>query len=204
MDILVMRGLERLVVVLIGGMAIYLGYRLFLKVKTDADGEAKITLPRDVTVMVSRVGPGVFFALFGSLVVTASLYFSISYDGGDQISYRGMGQGSSTPTVASGTARVVPADDEEALSLNRVRLSQEVEFLNRLPAMLDHLNEVQLMTVDRHVREIKLGLMAALWSDDWGDPAAFRNWAEGGSEAIESDAFERARLFFDAGAGPPS
>ena len=73
-----MRGIERLVIVLIGGMAIYLGYRLFLAVKAEAEGEAKISLPHDVTVMVSRVGPGVFFALFGSMVVIASLYFSIA------------------------------------------------------------------------------------------------------------------------------
>ena len=94
MDILLMRGIERLVIVLIGGMAIYLGYRLFLAVKAEAVGEARITLPRDVTVMMSRVGPGVFFALFGSLVVVASLYFSIRYsDPGRDIVYSGMAPG---------------------------------------------------------------------------------------------------------------
>src|SRR5918996_4726813 len=89
MDILLLRGLERLAVVLIGGMAIYLGYRLFLAVKAEASGEAKISLPGDVTVMVSRVGPGVFFALFGSIVVAASLYFSIRYSDPER-TYSGM------------------------------------------------------------------------------------------------------------------
>jgi hypothetical protein len=49
MDILLMRGLARLAIVPIGGMAIYLGYRLFLAVEAEAEGEAKITLPNDAS-----------------------------------------------------------------------------------------------------------------------------------------------------------
>jgi hypothetical protein len=203
MDILLLRGIERLAIVLIGGMAIYLGYRLFLAVRADAEGEAKITLPNDVTVMVSRVGPGVFFALFGSLVVVASLYFSIRYSDAERdVVYSGM-TGSSAGAPAAG--EVASASPDEALTLARLRLRQEIEFLNRLPALLGPgLGEGQRETAARHVREIKLRLMASVWADDWSDPAAFRLWAEGGAATEGSDAFGSARAFYQAGAEPAS
>jgi hypothetical protein len=203
MDILLLRGIERLAIVLIGGMAIYLGYRLFLAVRAEAEGEAKITLPNDVTVMVSRVGPGVFFALFGSLVVVASLYFSIRYSDAERdVVYSGM-TGSSAGAPAAG--EVASASPDEALTLARLRLRQEIEFLNRLPALLGPgLGEGQRETAARHVREIKLRLMASVWADDWSDPAAFRLWAEGGLATEGSDAFGSARAFYQAGAEPAS
>jgi hypothetical protein len=205
MDILLMRGIERLAIVLIGGMAIWLGYRLFLAVKAEAAGEAKITLPHDVTVMVSRVGPGVFFALFGSMVVIASLYFSISYSDPER-DYSGMTAASlSAANRPTGEITMTSAPSDEALQLERLRLRQEIEFLNGLPGLLGPgLSEGQRETITRHVREVKLRLMGSVWADDWSDPDSFRLWAEGGAEAGESDAFDSARTFYEAGAEPAS
>jgi hypothetical protein len=205
MDILLLRGIERLAIVLIGGMAIYLGYRLFLAVRADAEGEAKITLPNDVTVMVSRVGPGVFFALFGSLVVVASLYFSIRYSDAER-DYSGMTASlAGAPAAGEAAGVVARAPAGEALARARLRLRQEIEFLNRLPVLLGpDLSEGQRETAARHVREVKLRLMASVWADDWSDPAAFRLWAEGGAVAEDSEAFGSARAFYQAGAEPAS
>jgi hypothetical protein len=204
MDILWLRGIERLAIVLIGGMAIWLGYRLFLAVKAEAEGEAKITLPHDVTVMVSRVGPGVFFALFGSMVVIASLYFSISYSDADRnVVYMAPAEQAAAETASRVAMASAPAG--ETLALERLRLRQEIEFLNRLPGLLGPgLSEGQRATAMRHSREIKLRLMAAVWADDWSDPARFRLWAEGGGAAEDSDAFAGARAFYEAGAEPAS
>ena len=204
MDILLMRGIERLAIVLIGGMAIYLGYRLVLAVRAEAEGEARITLPHDVTVMVSRVGPGVFFALFGSIVVIASLYFSIRYSDPER-AYSGMGPSLPAAGEAVSVVPAVAAPSDEALALARLRLRQEIEFLNRLPGLLGPgLSEGQRETAARHVREIKLRLMASVWADDWSDPDRFRIWAEGGAEADDTDAFGNTRTFYDAGAEPAS
>lgn len=204
MDILLLRGIERLAIVLIGGMAIYLGYRLFLAVKAEAEGEARINLPHDVTVMVSRVGPGVFFALFGSIVVVASLYFSIRYSDADR-AYSGMAPVTFSAAGEAGPAPAAAAPSGEALELARLRLRQEIEFLNRLPGLLDDgLNEGQRETAARHMREIKLRLMASVWADDWSDPDSFRLWAEGGAAAESDEAFGNARAFYLAGAEPAS
>jgi hypothetical protein len=80
MEFLLIRAIERLIAVLVGAFAIYLGYRLFLAVKTTGEGSAQVKLPYDVTVMVSRVGPGVFFALFGSALIGISLSLPVRYN----------------------------------------------------------------------------------------------------------------------------
>ena len=69
---LVTRMGERLLGVLIGGMSVYLGFRLFLALPEQTDSEGKIILPGGIDILFSRIGPGVFFALFGAaLVITA-------------------------------------------------------------------------------------------------------------------------------------
>src|SRR5262245_31307175 len=78
--IIVLRLAERMLSVLIGGMAIYLGYRLFLAIPNATDAEGRFKLPWNTSIVLSRIGPGVFFALFGSVIVGSSLFRSITYD----------------------------------------------------------------------------------------------------------------------------
>ena len=75
MEAILLRSLERILSVLIGGLSIYLGYRLFLKIPQQTDSSGKIILPGGISIFLSRVGPGVFFSLFGTLVVGLSLYY---------------------------------------------------------------------------------------------------------------------------------
>lgn len=119
MEILVLRALERLIAVAIGGLSIYLGYRLFSAVRATGEGSAEVKLPGDVTVMLSRVAPGVFFALFGALVVGASLVSPMSYSeqasrtaGGQIEQVRSVSGIGSAPTLASASA--APVDGERA------------------------------------------------------------------------------------------
>src|ERR1051325_5192351 len=60
-------------VVIFGGLSIFLGYRLFLKLPERADSSGKLVLPGDISVFISRVGPGVFFCLFGVAVLVMAL-----------------------------------------------------------------------------------------------------------------------------------
>src|SRR5688572_8561747 len=62
------RHLERLLIVVAGGLSIVLGYRMFLAIPRAGEdkGEGKLELPGGISVYVTRVGPGVFFALFGA------------------------------------------------------------------------------------------------------------------------------------------
>ena len=69
MDEVILRATERLLAVIIGGICVYLGYRLFLRIPEQKEGEGKIEFPGGVSVFVTRVGPGVFFAMFGAAIV---------------------------------------------------------------------------------------------------------------------------------------
>ena len=69
MAVVLTRAAERMLLVLVGALAIYLGYSLFLRMPNAAkgrqDGEGKIELPGGVSIFLTRVGPGIFFALVG-------------------------------------------------------------------------------------------------------------------------------------------
>jgi hypothetical protein len=68
----VLRSIERLLVVLGGILAVYFGYRLFsvATIRQDAAGKLKTSI---FEFSATKVGPGVFFALFGAWVLYSSL-----------------------------------------------------------------------------------------------------------------------------------
>jgi len=61
----------RILVVLISGISIYFGYRLF-SIVTERQGKLKIE-DKDTALELSDVGPGVFFSFFGSAVLIGVL-----------------------------------------------------------------------------------------------------------------------------------
>ena len=77
------RATERLFSVVIGGFSIFLGYHLFLRLPNlPSDGEGKFELPGGVSIYISRIGPGIFFALFGTALVGFSLFNPLSIEQG--------------------------------------------------------------------------------------------------------------------------
>ena len=76
--VLILHAIERLVSIGLGGLSIYLGWSLFRK-NLDSNGEADLRhLGWRIT--LKRVGPGVFFALFGATVVAISLSRPVTAD----------------------------------------------------------------------------------------------------------------------------
>src|SRR5262245_4135443 len=126
MDPITLRFAERLVAVLFGGMAIYLGYRLFLQVPERRGADGRLALPWDISIVLTRVGPGVFFALFGALVVGTSLVKGIEWrhapvDG---------------PVAFHGAGASLTVPDEQARDVARVELLRDIALLNNFPAYL--------------------------------------------------------------------
>jgi hypothetical protein len=74
----ILRMFERVLVVLGGILAIYLGYRLFRIATLEDRSAGKFNLHNILEFSVSRVGPGVFFAAFGAWVLYTSLTTRIS------------------------------------------------------------------------------------------------------------------------------
>lgn len=63
----------RCLIAAIGGLTIYLGYRLFFVV-LERQGEISVRTGRQYEVRMRDVAPGTFFALFGAIVLTVSIF----------------------------------------------------------------------------------------------------------------------------------
>lgn len=73
------RASERLLVVLCAGISMVLGWNLF-KAHIQRDQMAEFTSQR-LSIRLQRVGPGIFFSLFGALILAVSLIRPLSIGG---------------------------------------------------------------------------------------------------------------------------
>lgn len=201
MDPITLRFIERILAVAIGGIAIYLGYQLFLRVPEQRDSQGRVTLPGGITVILSRVGPGVFFALFGAAVVAYGLHEAVSFT--RETSVPATDQRTGTAPVAretfGGFGPAAPGG-VDSLEARRLRARLDIEFLNGLPRLLRHdLGDEQQRTVGARVTSLKLEVMKPLWAQDWGSFPSFKEWAEGGAHAPVPNGLETAAAYFHAG-----
>jgi len=179
----ILRMIERILAVLIGGLAIYLGYRLFFHLPFERSHEGQLELP-GVKIVLSRVGPGVFCAAFGTVVLFYSLTTKIHIDKNKMIfagapmqkdgventtpdildseSFTGV-SGAETPGVG-----VTPQQRSKALTT--------IEMLNcaqRLLAGEDTSPDLQDQ-FSIAIRDAKRTLMLSVWNeDDWGPADKF-------------------------------
>ena len=163
---ILLRYVERLVAVLIGGLAIYLGYRLFLRVPDRREGEGQIKL-WDVSIVLSRIGPGVFFALFGAAVVGLSLFKGTeAVVRPDEQRFSGLGAG--------------PGQSADARADARALLRRDIAILNNfIPKLRADLPAQDHTQVELAIPRIKFTLMKPAWPENepgWGDPARFEAW----------------------------
>jgi hypothetical protein len=195
-----LRMFERLLAVGIGGMSIYLGYRLFLALPDIRDTSGEFHLPLDIRVVLGRVGPGAFFALFGAAVVALSLYAAVHYDiaesregttsfdasRAETRSFAGLGS-----QHAANNAGAAQRADARAL------LRRDMAELNAIPGKLrEDLPEPDRVEVRGLIRRVKLKLLLPVWENDWGDPLAFEAWLESDRPDPPAALTDPAALFF--------
>jgi hypothetical protein len=180
MDLLQLRVIERVLAVVIGGLSIFLGYRLFIKLPEQKDSSGKVILPGDISIFFSRVGPGVFFSLFGAAVVVVSLQHGLELD----LANKSNVTAESTEKTANLKVRYMGGADEldpakrDAL---RAEARRTIAELNKLPTMLAaNVPASRRTDVAQAVRDSKLALIGMVWGADWGDFSKFRNWVNDG------------------------
>lgn len=172
-DIAVLRMLERILAVCIGGMTIYLGYRLFFHLPFERDNQGELTLP-GIKIVLSRVGPGVFFAAFGSAVLVYSLLQPVSIK--TTLVSKKPVDPSSEPVMTASTLEFIgigpsPSSSESTVSLQqRSSALQAVEMLNCLQRLAKKYPDLADQSVPA-LREAKRALLLSVWNvDDWGRP----------------------------------
>jgi hypothetical protein len=195
-----LRMIERLLAVGIGGMSIYLGYRLFLALPAIRDASGEFHLPLDIRVILWRVGPGAFFALFGTAVVALSLYASVRYDVAGPPATVHVDTGSRVETRSFAGLGSRHTTDDRAVAQRadaRALLQRDMAELNALSGKLrDDLPEPDRAEVGGLVRRVKLKLLRSVWESDWGDPSTFEDWLASDRPNPPTALVEPAELFF--------
>ena len=180
---------QRILGILIGGMLVYFGYRLFLSLpgKGGRDGgSGELSVGRGSKVKLSKVGPGVFFAIFGAGLIAYSFArpTKVNISGSTPSAPTAATSSTTSPApVAAATFSYVgavsaPETDEDRARI-RAETQEDVIFLNRA---LDRANASERPQFERAIVKAKVALMEPLWAEDWGELKDFRDWlAKGGA-----------------------
>ena len=184
---ILMRAVERLLIVGAGAGAIYLGYRLFLAMPNRDRSSGKLELPGGISIFLSRVGPGVFFSLFGAAVVAMALQFAPSYSEmsksvGDIAANAASGAALASAKRKASYSGLVEPSGAAPDDTDRANAALTIRNLNRaVPALRDGLERTYRIDVEQAVQDAKLRLMRTVWSEaSWGPYARFAAWVEAG------------------------
>jgi hypothetical protein len=188
----VARHLERLLIVLSGALAIVLGYRMFLAMPRRSEkGEGKLEMPGGISIYVTRVGPGVFFAMFGAAILGYGLYRGLS------VEVREQRPGVAAPGAAGVAATTVVTDRKLSSALpagaspeeqarDRTVALDTVGQLGRLATALDGaggraLSQPQRLDFGAALTDARLRLLASVWDEgQWGPYTEFTAWVQSG------------------------
>jgi hypothetical protein len=180
---------QRILSILIGGMLVYFGYRLFLSLpgKSGRDGgSGEFSLGRGGKVKLSKVGPGVFFAIFGAGLIAYSfakpMKVNIPATAPTAPNAAGTSKAGGTTVAAAGFSYIgavsAPETEEDRVRM-RMETQEDIIVLNRA---LDRANVSERPQLERAVVKAKVALMEPLWAEDWGELKDFRDWlAKGGT-----------------------
>ncbi len=151
---IVFRGGERLGIVAVAALCVWLGYKLFQSLPAEHGASGTLTLPSAKLVM-SKVGPGVFFALFGGLVLWQAVKTQMNAD--PVTASAGVAQGSKITLGASS------GDPQQALR----HVQDDISVLNCLAGFAP--DELGPGEADRALHKARVALLASVWQPGWGD-----------------------------------
>ncbi|MBE2214127.1 MAG: hypothetical protein IAE82_09680 [Opitutaceae bacterium] len=162
----VIRGAERLLATASGAMAVVLGYRLLLQIPDKTDSNGRVVLPGGISIYVSRVGPGVFFALFGVAVLGLSIHTQMRVEPTSKTN------ADETTESSGGIIYSNPVGSEEARKSAAVTalIRQALDQLNEVGGSLDGLTRdpASVGPLRDKILDAKLGLLHAVWKPAWG------------------------------------
>lgn len=184
------RHLERLLIVVAGGLSIVLGYRMFLAIpRADKDeGEGKLELPGGISIYVTRVGPGVFFALFGALILALGLQQGLKLEVKEQRQVAAPAA-ADVPAVATVTERRYSSlstggGSSQQRDAERTGALDTVGQLARLATALDgrrtEIPQQQRLDFGLALSDARMRVLASVWDERWGTYTEFVRWVQGG------------------------
>ena len=197
MDIMYFRGAERVIICVIAGFSIWCGYSLFKLEDRHSSASSKSAVGGgfDATVgplkvSLKKVWPGVFFAVFGMLVLAVSVITQAT-------TQTSAGQGS------VGTSNLATYDLGVSLSDPlRVRLSDGANAVAALQVVrhsgdAPDIKEAKLAALDPRLEQLKIDLIDAVFGENSYSKYVLANSVQGGLAANNTLSSADRRKFQD-------
>jgi hypothetical protein len=170
-------------------------------------GEGKLELPGGVSIYVTRVGPGVFFALFGAVILGLGLHHGLTFEVREQrpaaVVATGVSAGAGpAATAAGGAAPAVTVTERKFSSAVPAAASSQqqdaeragtlgtVAQLSRLGTTLDGPAGRGIPPQQRNdfalaLNDARLRLLASVWDEPaWGPYLDFARWVQQGESGV--------------------
>jgi hypothetical protein len=159
--IVMFRGSERLIIVIAAGFSIWLGYRLFQALPTIHGSDGSLQLP-SARVTLSKVGPGVFFVLFGVAVLWQAVRTTVT------IPLEAPDLPSPPRTAGAETSRAsaimgVGAGDPMALP----HTARDIKVLNCVAGAAN--SGLDPQEIETAVFKAKVAMVRRVWQQEWTD-----------------------------------
>lgn len=181
--IIFIRGLERLVAVLLGGSTIFMAYRLFLAIPYMQDSD-QFRFRQYIQLHLFKIVVGAAFMMFGGFIIVTSLIRAPELQGSSQeklqteqiastLAYSGMRINASSPVASTSPC---PSKDSVLASIH---------LLNQLQKdLMAEVSGLQAETIHYHISSSKASIMESVWEEEeWGSWFAFRDWIDAGEDA---------------------
>lgn len=186
--LLLMRMIERLLGLLAGGLCIVLGYRLFINLPEKTDSAGKIVLPGGVSIWLSRVGPGLFFALFGAAIVAYSFASTVRVTT-EQMSPSAKVSGAPAEALVMNRQEIAAMTDRSGGPVTKEARDRQLTVLR---GVMSDLNAT-IVRLERDtppperdrliggLQTTKMLLLRGAWDSNWGDLARLQSWLNSGA-----------------------
>ena len=198
-----MRALERLLAIGSGLLAIYLGFRLFLALPEVEPGAGRVKLPGGISIYLTRVGPGVFFSLFGAVIIALSFYFGVTASETQVPGTSQLAGDARLTTQRSFTGAAAEGADAEDRQVERATVERMIRDLNRMPALMRADLSPRERDLVQTLDHSKVRLMREVWdAEAWGDYGAFERWWRAGAGPEPPAEIAAAVAVFRAGSTP--
>jgi hypothetical protein len=176
--------------------------------KTDSSG--KVVLPGGISIWMSRVGPGVFFALFGAAIVAYSFASTVKVTNEQS---GGLAKAPSAATaeapavsrqeIAAMSGRTDGAGTKEERELQLTVLRGTIADLNATIARLQRdASPPERNRLIGGLQTAKMLLLRGAWDPAWGDPLRLQSWINTGAVLPAPAGMDEPVALYLAGRSP--
>lgn len=171
-QLIIFRGLERLIIILFSGMSLVLGWHLFkIGVLSEQQSEIKAG---DIWIKLQKVGPGVFFALFGVVVFIYSLSSPFNFEL-SSVDTKQPFDDADTPIVVKGS--YLSQDQKKYLKLSKsINTIKEIYETTATPNFSNSDKQLLLVSIENLEKERDVWIAAffgknslSLWASKGND-----------------------------------